>query len=213
MTDATPELPVYSDEAPTLESVRASWLELFYATLFHPLHTFRAIAAEAEPGNRLLFYSLLSVVLVSVTAPMVHTANAGSNPSGLVTAMPFGAVVGVLVWLFMALVISLMAYAFTGETRVRTFLVLSGLATLPWIFMAPISLFKIGIGVTGLVLCALLGLVVWLWTIVLFGLAIMATYKMTAERVLIVLAMPFAMILVFAGWIVSIVRNIAHLTP
>jgi hypothetical protein len=213
MTESTPELPVYSDEVPTLDSIRTNWLDLFYAAMFHPVRTFKSIAAEEQPGNRLLFYALLSVLLVSVTAPMVHIANVGGSPSGLVVSMPFSALVGLLIWGFMALVIALLAYAFSGEARIRTFLILSGLATLPWIFMGPISLFKIGIGVTGLVLCALLGLIVWLWTIVLFALAIMTTYRMTAERVLIVLATPFAMMMVFIGWIVGFIRNIIHLTP
>ncbi len=113
----------------------------------------------------------------------------------------------------MGLLISLLSYAFTAQTRIHTFLILSGLATLPWLFMGPISLLKIGIGVPGLILCAVLGMAVWLWSIVLFALAVIATYQMTIDRVLIVLAMPLLMMLVFFGWVFGFINNVFQLIP
>ena len=196
--------------------IRACYLELFYAVLFHPVSTFKSIAADVhgtQGDNRLLFFSLISVVLISTIAPLVQLAAVGGNVSMLVLTLPLSAISGLLVWGIMGLIIGLLAYAFTGEAKIRTFLTLSGLATLPWILMGPICLLKVGLGGPGLVLSVLLALVVWLWSILLFALAVTQTYRMTAERVLIVLAAPFAMSMVLLAWIVGFVENIRQLGP
>lgn len=197
----------------TLGSLRANWFDLMYATLFYPVRTFRVIAAEEQPGNRLLFFALITVVLISSLAPIVQLANLGGRASSLAMTMPFSAVLGTLIWIFMALVISGMAMAFSGQSRIRTFLILSGLATLPWLLMGPVSLLKIGLGTVGLLLYWFLSIAVWLWSILLFIVALMNTYHMTAERVAIVMVMPFVMLLVLMGWLASLVNNLRQLLP
>ncbi len=193
--------------------IRACYLELFYAVLFNPVSTFKSIAADAGGDNQLLFFSLISVVLISTIAPVVQLAATGGEAGMLVLTLPLSAISGLLVWGMMGLMIGLLAYAFTGESKIRTFLTLSGLATLPWILMGPICLLKVGLGGPGLVLSVLFALVVWLWSILLFALAITVTYRMTAERVLIVLAAPFAMSMVLFAWMVGFVENIRQLGP
>jgi len=187
--------------------------ELFYSVLFHPIQTFKAIAVEKEPGPRLLLYALLSVVLVSAAAPIIQLSSTGGSPIALAVAIPISTLIGVFVWAFVALVIAMLSYAFSGQTCYRTFFVLSGLATLPWLFMAPASLLKVGIGAIGVILCAVLGLCIWLWSVLLFAQALVVTYSMTAERVMILLAMPFVMTLIFCGWIFGFFNNIGNLVP
>jgi len=214
MTEAaTPSTAPDVWAAPTLPALRESYLTTFYATLFYPVQAFRRIVADPEPGNRLLFHALMSVLLVSTTAPMAHMVMSGGRPSDLVMTIPFSAIVGVLAWGLMAMIVGLLSYAFTGKARIRSFLILSGLAALPWLLMGPVGLLKIGLGAVGLVLCAMLGMLVWLWTTLLFAFAIMTTYDMSAERVMIVLVMPFVMLLVCLGWLVGFIDNIRHLAP
>ncbi|MCE3235455.1 MAG: hypothetical protein K0Q50_1635 [Vampirovibrio sp.] len=210
MTEPTPMM-----EAPCCAQadIKTNYLELFYATLFQPVQTFKVIAEEAPANNRLLVFSLISVILISSIAPLVHLATLGGQPAMLVLTLPLSAVSGIIVWGFMGLLIALLAYAFTGQARIRTFLTLSGLATLPWVLMGPVSLLKIGLGGIGVALCIIGALLIWMWTVLLFALAITETYRMTVERVLIVLAAPFAMFLVLVSWIAGFVENVRQMAP
>jgi hypothetical protein len=193
------------------EKIRFSYLELFYATLFHPLQAFRDISAEPQANSRLLFFATMSVVLVSTLAPLVHMTNQGGSPSSLIWTMPLSAITGVIIWALMGLLIGLLAHAFTGQSRARTFLTLSGLATLPWIFMGPVAMLKMGLGPVGLILFVVMALLVWLWSVLLFALALSETYQMTPERVMIVLAAPFAMFVVLLSWMCGFIDNIRQL--
>jgi hypothetical protein len=201
------------DSSRTSQALASSYLNVFYGVLFHPLDTFKTLAEGKEPDSRLLLYALLSVVVVSAAAPIIRFAAVGSKADTLAFAIPISSVMGVLAWVLVGLVIALLSYAFSGKIRYRTFLVLSGLSTLPWLLMAPISLLKAGLGLLGVILCAVFGLSVWLWAVLLFALAIVITYEMTADRVMIVLAAPFAMTLIFFGWVFGFLGNIVNLIP
>lgn len=206
--------PVYTDSTiRSSEELSSSYLNLLYAVLFHPVQTFKILAADKEPSQRILLYALLSVVLVSAAMPIIHFAGVGAKAASLAIAIPASTVMGIFVWAFVALVIGMLSYAFSSQTRYRTLLVLSGLALLPWLLMAPVSLLKVGLGAIGAILCAVFGLTIWLWTILLFAVAIVITYAMTAERVMIILAMPFVMTLIFFGWIFGFFNNISSLVP
>lgn len=191
----------------------ANFLECFYQTFFHPVATFHAVAEASPPSSRVLFNACLAVLLISASAPMIYMANRGGNPVELVATVPLSGLLGLLLWLGMALIMALTAYAFTGKTAFRTFLTLSGFAPFPWLLFAPISLLKVGLGSVGIFLCGALGLSVWLWSVVLFALALMATYKMTVERVLIVLALPLVMSMVLFAWLIGFINNVTQLAP
>lgn len=206
-----PTLPEASCCSPAI--AKTGYLDLFYASLFQPVSTFKTIATENPLDSRHLFFGLLSVILISTIAPLIHTASVGGSPLMLIVTVPLAAVGGLIVWGFIGLLIALLAYAFTGHARIRTFLALSGLATLPWILMGPVCLLKIGLGPVGVALCIIGSLLIWLWSVLLFALAITETYRMTADRVLIVLAAPFAMSVVLFGWIVGFIDNIRQMAP
>lgn len=197
-----------ASEPITVDDFQNSYLALFYATLFHPVQAFTGISRMPEWNSRLLFFSIISVVLVSTLAPLVHMATLGGNPSQLVWAMPLSAVGGVMLWGLMGLLIALLAYAFCGKARIAVFLTLSGLATLPWVLMGPVSMLNVGLGPLGGLLFMLLALGVWLWSVILFALALAETYGMTPDRVLIILAAPFAMSLVLLCWLLGFIDNI-----
>jgi len=191
-----------------IEDLQSSYLYLFYMSLFHPLQTFKVIGRSRLPGGRLVSLAALSVLLISILAPLIDMSVQGGNPTNLVWSLPWSAVLGVAVWGAAGLLISLLGYAFTGKTRISQFLTLSGLATLPWIFMGPVSMLKVGLGPLGALLFVILGLLIWLWSVLLFALALAETYEMSPDRVLVVLAAPFAMSLVLLSWLLGFIDNV-----
>lgn len=202
-----------SDNPGTETRPSADFLDLFYDGLFHPIGMYRCLAEEAAPGNRILFYALMIILLVSAIAPVLSFNLAGGELGRLVSAIPIRTFLGAVLWVMMAGIISLVAYAFTGVSRFRTFLTLSAFSTLPWIIVGPLSLFKTGFGDVGVFIWVLAGFVVWLWSVFLFALAIGVTYRLTIERVLIVLLMPFALGMVSLSWIFGFAINIQQLMP
>ena len=153
----------------------------------------------------------MSVVVISALAPLLQLANQGGDPWSLIWKIPVSGLVGVMLWGLMGLLIGLFSYAFVGKSRSKSFLTLSGLATLPWVFMGPVSLLKMGLGPVGLVAFVLLALLVWLWSVLLFALALAETYKMSPDRVLIILAAPFALSVVLLAWLGGFIGNISQL--
>ncbi|WP_303673025.1 Yip1 family protein [Vampirovibrio chlorellavorus] len=188
-------------------------LDTLYNSLFHPVATFKTLTETDTLPNRVYFHALCAVVLISALAPAVQLANRGGDAVGLSWAIPLSALTGVFTWAFTGLCTGLLAFAFTGKARIGQFLTLSGLATLPWLLLGPVSLIKFGLGPVGNALAIVATLAIWLWSVYLFGMALMVTYRMTIERALIVLATPFATQLFLLGWILGFVDNIRLLSP
>ncbi len=186
--------------------------ELFYNGLFHPVTAYREIAKEETPSNQILFLALLFIVLVSGTAPVVDAIwKSAGEFSSLGVLIPLKAVGGFAVWLIMGSVISTLAYAYTGQSRFKTFLVLSALSCLPWVLMGPLALLKVGFGELGSMLGFAGGLGIWLWSVFLFALSIGVTYELPLERVFIVLVMPFVFTLIALGWIFGFFINLGNI--
>ncbi len=190
-----------------------AFLDLFYNGLFHPVAEYRRISEQDSPSNLTLFYGLIFVILISAMAPVVHTIWKAGDVSGLVFAVPYKAVTGLAIWLFMASIVSTLSYAFTGQARFRTLLALSALSTLPWVLMGPLSLLKIGLGDLGNFVGVAAGLILWLWSVFLFALSIGVTYRLSLEKVLIILVMPFLFSTVAFAWIVGFFVQVSKLLP
>ncbi len=188
-------------------------LDTLYNSLFHPVVTFKTLTETENLPGRIHFHALCAVILISALAPAVQLANRGGDAVSLSWAIPLSALAGVFAWAFTGLCTGLLAFAFTGKARIGHFLTLSGLATLPWLLLGPISLVKFGLGPVGTGLAILCAMAIWLWSVYLFGLALMMTYRMTIERALIVLATPFVTLLFLLGWILGFVDNIRLLSP
>lgn len=189
------------------------YLNVFYNVLFHPIRTYRDIAAEEKAGNNLLLYGLLTIIYISATGPIVSAAGKGAILALLVAEIPLQVVAGVAMWVFMGVVIGVLSYTFTGQSRLKTFLTLSALASLPWIFMGPIALLYQNLGGLSGFLAVLAGLLVWIWSVFLFALAVTMTYRLTAEKTMVILAMPLLMTLIFLAWTTGFVVNILRLLP
>lgn len=188
-------------------------LETLYNSLFHPVATFKTLAEAETLPSRVYAQSLSAVILISALAPAIQLANQGGNAGNLSWAIPLSAIAGVFAWGFTGLCTGLLAFAFTGQARIGHFLTLSGLAALPWLLLGPISLIKFGLGPVGMGLAIVCALVVWLWSVYLFGMALMMTYRMTMERMMIVLSTPFVALLFLLGWLLGFVDNIRLLSP
>ncbi|WP_373532431.1 YIP1 family protein [Vampirovibrio sp.] len=200
--------PITTQHSP---AEKLNFLDTLYDTLFHPIATFRALDEAAPVQPQPLFYALTAVIAISALAPVIQMANVGGDTGGLALGIPLSSIAGVAIWAFMGLTTGLLAYAFTGQAKIRTFLTLSGLATLPWLLMGPVSVLKFGLGPIGAVIAILGALLVWLWSVLLFGLALMVTYRMTVERAMIVLATPFITLLILLGWILGFFGNVRQL--
>lgn len=209
----TSDLPEWQERPQWPELDFSHYLDTVYGVLFYPVRTFQTVADLESLPNALLCAGLMTVLIVSALTPVVHVAGSGGNLGLLLLSIPLHTVAGLFMWVAMALIVGLLAYAFTAKSRLRHLLCLTGLATLPWVLMGPVILFKVGLGTLGVALSAIAGLLVWLWTVLLFALAITVTYRMTADRVLIVLVAPFVMMLVFFAWMGGFVSNIIHLGP
>ncbi|MBX2860058.1 MAG: YIP1 family protein [Vampirovibrio sp.] len=192
---------------------QGGFFNLFYGTLFHPVKTFQKLQ-EVEPTGLQLFYGMIFILLVSGMAPVLtFVLKASADPLSLAFEIPLKAVFGLFVWFSIGSLLNMVAYAFTSHSRLRTFLTLSALSTLPWFFMGPLALLKIGLGGFGITLNVLAGLGIWLWSVVLFALALGVTYKLSAERVIIVLLMPFPFFSITLAWITGFFINVGQLLP
>lgn len=191
------------------------YLDVFYNVLFHPGRTFEALADDQAhvTKNKLLLQAALTVMFISVIAPLVSLIYEGGDLKPLFIEVPLQAISGAFIWLIIGAVIGLLAYAFTGLARLQTLLILTAFATLPWLFLGPATLLRIALGTFGEYVHAGISLVLWLWTVLLFALAIMKTYRLSGEQVLIILIIPLVMSIIAFAWTAGFIMNIIRLIP
>ncbi len=188
---------------------------LFYFTVVAPRQTFQAISdfskdqPKGNPGNHWIMHSVLAIALVSGLAPALTFALEGGDLSALMFNVPSQMIFGLGMWLFMAMVISLVAFVFSGKSQVRLLLVLTALATMPWLLSGPIVLLQETVPYIGVVLHGLL----WLWSSILFAMAVAETYKLSLEQTAIVLVLPFLMGTVSLFWVFGFFINMARMMP
>lgn len=187
----------------------APLIDAFYNGLFHPIRAYRRI--EQAPSNGLLMEGGVFILLTSAMAPVIGTLWQGGDLRALLWEVPLNTLIGVLIWLAMGGILTLLAYAFTGESRFRTFLILSALSTLPWWLMGPLVLIKTGLGAIGGTLGLMAGLLIWLWSALLFCLAVGMAFRLSLERTLVVLAAPFAFAGVALCWAFGFISRLSQL--
>lgn len=176
-------------------------LNVIYYVLFHPVYAFRCMQREGDPEGRLLLFAFITVAYVAFLSPLMMVVRSGEGSwTQLLIQVPFQIVVGTLVWAFLAAVVGLLAYAFRGESQFRTFLTMSGFAVMPWIFMAPIAVLQVNAVSAVEMFCSFAGTVVWLWSVILFAVAIKETYGISAERAMIILVTPVMLLLFLFVW-------------
>jgi hypothetical protein len=157
------------------------FLENFYGTLFAPAQTF-----DELKQNPKLVESFAIVVFVSILNPLINSnGNLVFQGFNVISA----AIGGLISWVFFAAFLEMLAGIFQRGGKIKTFLNLSAFSLLPWIFTAPISLFKTG-GFFFQALGVIFGLLIWLWATVLTAFAIMKVYEISSSRIVTLLLIP-----------------------
>jgi hypothetical protein len=183
-------------------------LDSMYGILFHPATTMAALACEESlPFGLSVFW----IAFVSGLAPFIQLAIQGGTPTFLWLAVPLSILSGLVSWGFVSILIAGLAYAFRQPFYLEKLLTLSGFSTIPWVLMGFTLLFKASLAGWGTILFVLFSLIIWLWTVILYSMAIGKTYQMHAGQVLIVLAMPFGMSVIWMAWLVGFIGNIQQL--
>jgi hypothetical protein len=187
------------------------YLEAFYGTLFHPVDTFNTLIKANS--SQLLLFAMLTVAGVSAVIPTVQQIYKGTDPGWLFWLIPIAAISGLAVWLLMGVILSMLGYSFTGTLKLKPLLVLTGFATLPWIFQAPLALLKAGLGTMGVLIALGSGLAMWAWSVLLFALALSVTFRLPLDRLLILLGMPFLLNMVGFAWFTGFISKVQTLLP
>jgi hypothetical protein len=98
---------------------------------------------------------------------------------------------GLLVWAIHALLVGTVGYVFKGHARANSLLALFGFASLPWLFLLPLSILKTQLAAVGFGLLFPFGaLALWGWSIYLFLKAISVSYALNTERVIVLCLLP-----------------------
>jgi Yip1 domain len=184
-------------------------LNIIYNILLSPAQEFRVVALGPVPKERLLGYSLLFVGIISaggvIYSPVVHSTD------GLMLKVLLSALTGLVFWLFTAGIYATTAYTFGIHGRPRTLLILTGYATLPWIFLPVAVLFKGFLGTFGQTISVFASLGIWLWAAILFLMALKHTYSLTIERVLLIAAIPLLMAFLGIAWVGGFFFNLIQI--
>jgi len=158
----------------------------FYGVLFKPSETF-----DKLKENPNLIQGFIIVVLISILSPVLSfSINSAQNPLVQGLELINASFWGLLSWLFFASFLEVIAGIFKKGGKTKIFLCLSAFALLPWIFLAPASLFKTG-GLLFKFTGVIIGLASWLWSTILTAYAIMKTYDISPQRVITFILIPF----------------------
>ncbi|OGI22881.1 MAG: hypothetical protein A2287_10310 [Candidatus Melainabacteria bacterium RIFOXYA12_FULL_32_12] len=163
-----------------------NFLDSFYGLLFSPDKTFDNLR-ENPP----LFQGFLIVLFISILNPVLNFKTFDGTATLIWLSLSiFGALLfGLLSWLFFAFFLDLVASIFGQSGKIKIFLTLSAFALIPWVFLGPIELLKTA-GLLADIFAIFLGLLVWLWVVVLVIKAIIKTYQLSFGKTLTLLIIP-----------------------
>ncbi|MEB3207143.1 MAG: Yip1 family protein [Vampirovibrionales bacterium] len=177
-----------------------SFLQLVYGTLFHPVDTFQSTAvflSDARQLNPLLALAIAITGVVTMLSPLLDFMNRQSamgswgNP---LLQMPIAGICGIFNWLLIGGLFALLAYGFTGKARYQSLLVLSAFSLIPLLFQLPAILLLSAFSGPLNIMMSLIGLMggflAWIWSALLFLLALGVTYDLTVDRTLLVSFSP-----------------------
>lgn len=196
--------------AEVTEQQEYNFLDTFYRILFHPISLFNAVSDQPEVNNRLYMYAWATVIATSALNPIPRIILEADEITSLSYQIPIQMIMGVVVWLFLASIISMLSYIFTEQSRLKCFLTLTGFAYLPWMFTGIVTFLQVDAGGLTNVTAVVGSMLIWFWTFLLFGLAVSTTFRLPMERTVLLLVSPFLMTLVFTAWTSGFLTNLAH---
>jgi len=183
---------------------KLDFLQVVYYTLIEPQWLFPAIAdTPADEQKHYFWMSFAAVSLISLLSALVSYCSSGGSLLFLPVAMSLQWVAGLCCWFLNALFLIIPAYVFTGHAQARLYLILSGLSTLPLLFMSSSTLLKTGSNPLMFALSVLLGLIILAWMMGLTIWAIQTTYKFNLIQLVLAVFLPLVTTLVFNVWLIS----------
>lgn len=155
-----------------------SFLEAFYGILFTPNYAFQKL--YKEDSFTVIVYGILAVFL----------SNLGKiEPNNISILNIVGVeIIGFLSWFFVGLFIIFFSTVFkTPNNNFARLLGFTGLASLPYLLLAPINL----ISSTVPTIYAFFEVIIGIWGFILFWIALARSFQLEAWRVLLMAVVPF----------------------
>jgi hypothetical protein len=207
--------PIPFPDSPRPIHSRMSFLDLVYGTLFHPIKTFRQLSApNAHQG--VLVSAIACVALTCVVDIVVEQILSRGSVTSLSYLIPLKIIVGLIKWLWMAGMLAAAAHVFSGKAHYETFLKLSGLALLPELLLSPVVLMVQSLqygswSTFGTIFLGLVAFLLWIWSSLLFVLALMETYSMSVGRAFLCLLIPVMLLISLFGGSVEAIADFIRL--
>jgi flagellar biosynthesis protein FliQ len=182
-----------------------TFLNNIFGALFSPVQTFEEIQKQDSPP---VFEGFITVVLVSIIGAIMQFDSKSLFFLG--TTVITYVIVALISWIFVASIIDAVASIFCQQQKYDQLLVMTALALVPWVLMAPINLFK-SIGFIGSLIAIPIEIAIWIWTALLFLLAVAKVYQLSGGKVIVLSIMPFLASIVALSWMTGFVSNIIHI--
>lgn len=207
------------------EPRRQDFLELVYGVLFDPVRTLEAVAEKPPLALAFLIVTVICVLDVAtglLAASRAMTAGLYNNDletflSSFRALAPLGAVIGLfwgyVKWFGYSAFIHLAAELLGGKGVATGVLVVVGLAGIPSILMVPVNLLSLWLGTGGLIIIALAGLAILVWSIVLLVIGLKQVHGLTSGRSFLAVVSPFLLLLVLFIIIIAALVAVASSMP
>jgi len=160
------------------DSPKISFLEAFYGVLFLPRKTFETLFAEDT--FTVIVYGALATLLSSL-------GKLEPGDVGILSILGIE-IIGLLSWLFVGILIFFFSTVFkTPNNNLARLLGFTGLASLPFLLMTPITL------ISNFVpnIHTIFEIIISVWSFVLFWLSLAKSFQLEAWRVLLMAIIPF----------------------
>lgn len=183
-----------------------TFVDVIAGVITQPNKTFAQIAANPRP-----WWGILSYIVVSLTSfiSMFRSVQGSRAGFDLSFGLLFGVtVIGLVFWLFGIGATHLAAEILGGRGSAITLIAGSGLAQIPHVFIAPLTL-GLRSRPGSMMFMGLISLVVGIWTLLLQAYAVKHTYKISTGRGLLAVLLPaIAIIVAFIFVIIGVLSTI-----
>ena len=168
-----------------------------YNVLFNTNEGLEIIKEEKPLHEAALIVVLVSVLDNLVSMNVFQTSNVFLTSLSLV----FTAIMGLLSWLFFAAFFEITSYVFGQSGKMKTFLTLSGFALVPWLFLATIELLKNSNNSVFQFIGIVLGLFIWLRSVILIIKSLRTTYDLTLTKTVVLMLLPIFGGIILFSWL------------
>jgi Yip1 domain len=183
-------------ELGTLDTPKNSSMSYFehflitvYEGLFDAVALYERIATGWPRETRHGLYATFWVFALATFGTLLEGSFSRFDGTTLFSAA-FAGLTGMGIWLLTGLTFASIAYCFRSQGKPLLLLTLTGYAVLPWLFLGPLFLLRNTLGVVGELVHVTGLILLWVWSTVLFLLALQKTYNLSMDRVLLMGLVP-----------------------